>query len=121
MEENLFKKFDEIGSYKLIKPLGKGGYGLVWLAEEKAAYSSKKFAIKFPKENETDVDVFKNEAKVWEGIEAHTNILPLIKADEGVIIRFPVTVYAIAWSQAVIKYSNEVIELIVFSVKLSNP
>jgi hypothetical protein len=37
------------------------------------------------------------------------------------LIRFPVTVYAIAWSQAVIKYSNEVIELIVFSVKLSNP
>ncbi len=37
------------------------------------------------------------------------------------VIRFSVSNYAIAESQAVIRYSNEVIELMVFSEKLFSP
>lgn len=77
----MFKKDDQIGTFTLIEKLGKGAFGEVWLAEEKTAISSHKFALKLPNEADVDLNAIRQEADVWENVKGHPNILPIIKAD----------------------------------------
>jgi serine/threonine-protein kinase len=76
----MFQAGDTIGSYVLVKRIGDGAFGDVWLAE-KTGLVKTKFALKLPKGNDIDTQVFSEEAEVWAQVSGHTNVVPIIEAD----------------------------------------
>ena len=76
----MFRPGDTIGSYVLVKRIGEGAFGDVWLAE-KTGLVKTKFALKLPKGNDIDTQVFGEEAEVWAQVSGHTNVVPIIEAD----------------------------------------
>jgi formylglycine-generating enzyme required for sulfatase activity len=77
----MYKAGDQIGPYTLIKQLGNGAFGVVWLAERRTAIAATKVAIKIAMEEEPDLDAIRQEANVWAEIGGHPNVLPMIEAD----------------------------------------
>lgn len=77
----MFRPNDTIGSYTLVRKLGRGAFGEVWLAEERTLVGTHKVALKLPNEDDIDLDEIRREAALWEEIKGHPNILPIIKAD----------------------------------------
>jgi serine/threonine protein kinase len=77
----MFKANDQIGPYILIRQLGKGAFGAVWLAEKRSVITTTKVAIKLPLEEAPDLSAIKREADLWVEIGGHPNILPIIDAD----------------------------------------
>lgn len=73
---------DQIGPYTLISKLGRGSFGVVWLAEKRTRYTSTKFALKLPRDEDLDIETIKHEAKLWEKASGHPNVLPIIEADD---------------------------------------
>src|ERR1043166_537121 len=78
----MFNAGQEIGPYSLIKRIGRGGFGEVWLAERRAKFVTTKFAVKLRLDEQVDLDAVKNQAVVWEQASGHPNVLPIIEADE---------------------------------------
>ncbi|MGI8641252.1 MAG: serine/threonine protein kinase [Pyrinomonadaceae bacterium] len=78
----MFREGQEIGPYALIRKLGKGGFGEVWLAERRAKFVTTKVAVKLPHEEQIDPEAIKQEATLWEQASGHPNVLPIIDADE---------------------------------------
>jgi formylglycine-generating enzyme required for sulfatase activity/tRNA A-37 threonylcarbamoyl transferase component Bud32 len=76
----MFHANDKIGDYTLIKYLGEGQFGEVWLAEKRTRVVANKVALKLPKSRVKFEDVEK-EARVWEQAKGHPNILPIVDAD----------------------------------------
>jgi serine/threonine protein kinase len=72
----------QIGPYRLIKRLGLGGFGEVWLAEKQTKFVTKKLAVKLPVQDQVDSEAVKHEATLWEQASGHPNVLPIIDADE---------------------------------------
>lgn len=72
---------DEIGQYLLIRKLGRGAFGVVWLAERHTSITKTKVAIKFPLDEDIDFDLFHKEAELWSMASGHPNVLPIIEAD----------------------------------------
>ena len=72
---------DTIGPYKLVSKLGRGAFGVVWLAEKSTAITTTKVAIKIPNDEEVDLEAVKQEASVWVHASGHPNVLPIIDAD----------------------------------------
>ncbi len=84
---------DQIGPYTLIRPLGAGNFGEVWLAERRGELATVQVAVKFPRlvieEDETDFAATHEkqrraiaaEAAIWTKASGHTNVLPIIEAD----------------------------------------
>jgi tRNA A-37 threonylcarbamoyl transferase component Bud32 len=70
-----------IGPYKLVRRIGKGAFGVVWLAEKTSALATTTVAIKIPAEDTVDLDAVKREASVWVSASGHPNVLPIIDAD----------------------------------------
>ncbi len=70
-----------IGPYKLVRRIGKGAFGVVWLAEKRSALATTSVAIKIPAEDTIDLDAIKHEASVWVSASGHPNVLPIIDAD----------------------------------------
>lgn len=73
---------DKIGNYHLIRELGRGGFGEVWLAEKKSTIISTKFALKIARNDRIDFQSIQQEAILWAKASGHPNVLPIIEADE---------------------------------------
>ena len=76
-----FRESQVIGPYTLVKWLGKGTFGEVWLANYSTQLVTTQVAAKLPLSDDIDLDEFRNEACVWAQAGNHPNILPLITAD----------------------------------------
>lgn len=79
----------EIGPYTLISKLGKGAFGVVWLAERRTQITTTTAAIKIPLDDDIEIETIKREADLWVRASGHPNVLPIIEAniyDEQIII-----------------------------------
>ena len=72
---------NKIGSYTLISKIGRGGFGVVWLAEKRTAIATTRFALKLARDQDVDIEAFKQEAVIWAQVSGHPNVLPIIEAD----------------------------------------
>ncbi|MFY9224245.1 MAG: bifunctional serine/threonine-protein kinase/formylglycine-generating enzyme family protein [Blastocatellia bacterium] len=72
---------DEIGPYTLIRQLGRGAFGVVWLAERRGKIATTQVAVKFSLDEEPDLKEIEKESRLWVEIGKHPNILPIIEAD----------------------------------------
>jgi serine/threonine protein kinase len=85
----MLRSGDEIGPYTLINKLGKGAFGVVWLAERRTRITTTTAALKIPLDDEITIESIKNEADLWVRASGHPNVLPIIEAniyDEQIII-----------------------------------
>jgi serine/threonine-protein kinase len=71
----------QIGGYTLIRKIGKGGFGEVWLAERRTELVTTQVALKFSLDENIDLATVKNEAAVWAQASGHPNVLPIIEAN----------------------------------------
>ncbi|HWT00485.1 MAG TPA: protein kinase [Pyrinomonadaceae bacterium] len=75
------KPNDKIGPYTLIQKLGRGTFGVVWLAEKRSILATTKVALKLPNDDDIDLEVVRQEADLWVRVSGHPNVLPIIDAD----------------------------------------
>ena len=78
----MFHEGQRIGSYTLIRKLGKGGFGEVWLADRRGKFATTQVAVKLPLDEQVDHAAIEQEAQLWAKASGHQNILPIIEADE---------------------------------------
>lgn len=78
----MFFAGQQFGRYTLVKQIGKGAYGEVWLAMRHAKFVTTKVAVKLPNTENVDFDAIRQEAVLWEQVSGHPNVLPIIEADE---------------------------------------
>jgi serine/threonine protein kinase len=69
------KANDRIGPYILISKLGRGAFGVVWLAEKRTAITTTKVAIKIPNDDDVDLEAVRQEASLWVQASGHPNVL----------------------------------------------
>ncbi|MFY9223027.1 MAG: bifunctional serine/threonine-protein kinase/formylglycine-generating enzyme family protein [Blastocatellia bacterium] len=72
---------EQIGPYTLIRQLGRGGFGVVWLAERRGALATTEVALKLVIDEEPDLNAIKQESSLWAKVGGHPNVLPMIEAD----------------------------------------
>jgi formylglycine-generating enzyme required for sulfatase activity len=70
----MFHPNDRVGDYTLIKKLGEGSFGEVWLAEKRTRVLTTKVDLKLPKSGVKFEDVEKE-------AQGHPNVLPIVDAD----------------------------------------
>jgi eukaryotic-like serine/threonine-protein kinase len=71
----------QFGPYVLVRKIGHGAFGVVWLAEKRTAIATTRFALKLARDEEIDLAAFKQEAAIWVEASGHANVVPLIEAD----------------------------------------
>lgn len=74
----MFNPRDVIGPYTLMRNLGEGHFGVVWLAEHGGRSSHQEVAIKALKH--PDSNMILQEVFNWAKAEGHPNILPILEA-----------------------------------------
>jgi len=77
----MYRPDDQIGPYVLIRELGRGAFGIVWLAEKRSRFATIQVALKFSLASEVDMTAFEREAQVWSKASGHPNVIPVIEAD----------------------------------------
>lgn len=77
----MIRKGNKIGPYTLLEKLGRGGFGVVWLAEKKSALAVTRVALKMPNDDDIDLDAVRREAGLWIQASGHPNVLSFIDAD----------------------------------------
>lgn len=84
----MFKSGETIGPYTLIRQLGQGGFGVVWLAEKHSPIITTEFAIKLALDPNPNLELIKQEADLWKQAAGHPNVLPMIEANvyEGYVV-----------------------------------
>lgn len=84
----MFRKGEKIGPYTLVEKLGRGSFGVVWLAEKRTALTVTRVALKSPNDEDIELDAIRQEASVWVAASGHPNIIPIIEADiyEGQVV-----------------------------------
>ncbi len=77
--DNILTPNQTIGPYTLIRPLGQGAFGVVWLAERRGLITTQ-VALKVPRDRSDFIveDVIQ-EAQVWQQASGHPNVLPVIE------------------------------------------
>lgn len=78
----MFQKDQQIGVYILVRRIGRGGFGEVWLAERRGRFATTQVALKLPIEDVVDPAAIEQEAKLWVQASGHANVLPLIEAND---------------------------------------
>lgn len=71
----------KLGPYKLISKIGSGAFGVVWLAEKQTSIATTRFALKLSRDEDVDLEAFRQEAAIWIHASGHPNVLPMIDAD----------------------------------------
>lgn len=74
------KANDRIGPYQLIRKLGEGGFGEVWLARDFNSSTPREVAVKMPLRSEIDLDALLQEATAWARATGHPNVLEFLDA-----------------------------------------
>jgi serine/threonine protein kinase len=80
---------EQIGPYILTDKIGRGSFGVVWLAEKRTPLATTKVALKIPHDDELDLEEIKQEAALWARASGHPNIIPIIEAniyDDHIVI-----------------------------------
>jgi serine/threonine protein kinase len=77
----MYRTGDRVGPYILTRKLGRGGFGVVWLAERRTPIVKMQVALKLPLHEDIDFEVVKQEARLWVEASGHPNVLPIIEAD----------------------------------------
>ena len=77
----MFQANQQIGGYTLIKQIGRGGFGEVWLAERRTEILTTQVAIKLPHREQVNLEAIRQEAELWAKASGHANILPIIEAN----------------------------------------
>ena len=68
-----------IGPYTLVRALGQGTFGVVWLAERRGLITTQ-VALKIPRDTSVFiVSEVTQEAQVWQQASGHPNVLPVIE------------------------------------------
>lgn len=77
----MFRPDDKIGPYTLVRTIGRGAFGEVWLAERRSALLTTKAALKMPLVAANDFEAVRQEAALWLRASGHPNIVPVLDAD----------------------------------------
>jgi serine/threonine-protein kinase len=77
----MFSSGDQIGPYTLIRKLGRGAFGTVWLSERRTAIATTTAALKIPLNDEVNLGAIRQEANLWVRASGHPNVLPIIEAN----------------------------------------
>jgi len=86
----VFFRGQTIGKYKILSPLGSGGFGTVYLAED--TWIDKKVAIKVPHRQNADFSVLLHEPRLLASLN-HPNIVSILTAEKQENIFFIVMEY----------------------------
>jgi serine/threonine protein kinase len=82
MSETVYTVGQRFGPYTLVKELGKGSFGVVWLADdEKPNLYKRQVAVKLPRSSATAIEDFLIDVKMWARASGHTNVLTFLDAD----------------------------------------
>src|SRR3954454_1681809 len=77
----MFHPGDGIGPYTLLRTLGRGAFGEVWLAERRSSLLTTQVALKLPLDDTPDLEAIRQEAQVWLKASGHPNIVPVLEAE----------------------------------------
>lgn len=77
----MFQVNQQIGVYTLIKQIGRGGFGEVWLAERRTEILTTRVAVKLPHSEQVNLEAIRQEAQLWAQASGHANVLPIIEAN----------------------------------------
>lgn len=76
----MLRQHQTIGPYTLVRALGQGAFGVVWLAERRGLITTQ-VALKIPREpSDAIIAEVTAEAQVWQRASGHPNVLPVIEA-----------------------------------------
>lgn len=72
-----------IGPYSLTREIGRGTFGVVWLAERRGRLATTRVALKLPVGlSNTDLQLLVRESEIWTRSSGHPNVMPVIEAEE---------------------------------------
>src|ERR1051325_3207955 len=71
---------EKLGPYTLIRQLGRGAFGVVWLAERRTALATTKVALKMVLDDQ-DLKAITQESQHWAQAAGHPNVLSIIEAE----------------------------------------
>jgi predicted ATPase len=77
----MFHPGDVIGPYTLVRTLGRGAFGEVWLADRATSLLTTQVALKLPLDSTIDLELIRLEAQVWLRASGHPNIVPVMEAE----------------------------------------
>lgn len=77
----MVKPNEQIGPYTLVRQLGKGGFGVVWLAERRSKLATTEVAVKLILDDDPDIDAITKESQLWVQAGGHPNVLSIIEAN----------------------------------------